>query len=572
VASKLSLFLAELKRRKVYRVAIVYVIVGVGILGAAEVILDPLGLEALRPYLVILILLGFPIALVLAWAYEVKPEEPREDDKPPAPAITTSEADQRKSIVVLPFDNMSPDPGDAYFSDGLTEEIITNLSHIHSLRVISRNSAMVLKGTQKDTRTIAEELSVQYVLEGSVRKAGDDLRITAQLIDAASDEHLWAEKYDGHLVDVFQIQEEVSQSIVEALRLELNPREDKRLKDRPIEDLQAYECYLRARYELNSMSNGFVERSIDLIDRGLERVGDNDLLYAAKGLALWEIVNLMMGPPDTYEGLLEEAQRWAERALTVNPDSAPAHALLGFVLINSGNPRGALPHFAEALRLDPGNPDALLYLGFMSAFGGWDLTGSRRLLERVATIDPLTPFSQGAVGFLQWMEGDFGAVIESLQDWAKQAEAGKSPWRTYHAYLHGLGGNFDEAIRLVDQMISDSPDHLLTSLGRFLKHAWLCEREQALEAVTKDLETGARWDDVWPLLMADGYALIDERDRALSWLEHAIQFGMTNVNYLGIHDPFLVSLRTDERFGDSMKRARTLSESFAGLVKIEELL
>lgn len=210
MASRLPVFLAELKRRKVYRVGAGYVIGGPAVLSAAELTLDPLGFEALRPCVVILVLLGFPIALALAWAYEVRPEGSRETPNDPPPtvdaAIDTSDTD-RKSIVVLPFDNVSPDPGDAYFADGLTEEIITHLSCCGLLRVISRNSAMVLKGTQKSTRAIREELDVEYVLEGSVRKAGTDLRITAQLIDAASDEHFWAEKYDGVLQDVFGMQD-----------------------------------------------------------------------------------------------------------------------------------------------------------------------------------------------------------------------------------------------------------------------------------------------------------------------------------------------------------------------------
>ena len=145
---------------------------------------------------------------------------------------------------------MSPDPENAYFADGLTEEMIADLSKVRALRVISRTSAMLLRGSKKDVPTIARELKVRYVLEGSVRRAGQSLRITAQLIDAAADAHLWAEKYTGTLEDVFEMQEKVSRAIVEALRLELTPQEHQRMAERPIPNLYAYECYLKARREI----------------------------------------------------------------------------------------------------------------------------------------------------------------------------------------------------------------------------------------------------------------------------------------------------------------------------------
>jgi len=203
VASKLSLFLAELKRRKVYHVAAVYAAVGVAISIAVPDVFGAFGFpDWAAPLIIVVIALGFPIALVLAWAYEVRPEGPRL----PQPVAYSLAIEDRKSIVVYPFDNLSPDPEDDYFSDGLTEELITHLSQNQSLRVISRISSMALKRSHKSIREIAEELNVEYVLEGSVRKDGSDLLVTAQLIDARVDEHLWAEKYNGVLQDVFSIQ------------------------------------------------------------------------------------------------------------------------------------------------------------------------------------------------------------------------------------------------------------------------------------------------------------------------------------------------------------------------------
>jgi len=155
-----------------------------------------------------------------------------------------------KSIIVLPFDNISPDPDQEYFCDGMTEEIITDLSHVHDLLVISRSSAMTFKGTKKKIREIAQEVNVRYVLEGSVRKAGNNLRITAQLIDSANDAHLWAEKYSGTLDDVFDIQEKVSRSLVDALKLKLTAEEKRIIAAKPILNVYAYECFIKARQEL----------------------------------------------------------------------------------------------------------------------------------------------------------------------------------------------------------------------------------------------------------------------------------------------------------------------------------
>lgn len=574
MAAKLSLFLAELKRRKVFRAATVYIVVGVGVLGAAEVILDPLGLEALRPYLVILVLLGFPIALVLAWAYEIRPEasrpvEPAEQETAAAPqgpgAATATAAERRKSIVVLPFDNMSPDPGDAWFSDGLTEEITTNLSGIHALRVISRNSAMVLKGAGRDTRAIAKELGVRYVLEGSVRKAGDALRITAQLIDGSSDEHLWAEKYDGVLSDVFSIQETVSLSITKALQLELETGEEKRIVEPSFRNLKAYECHVRAQAEIWQLSPDSLERAVELIERGLEIAADSDLLHAAMGQIHFMHVDNMNGPPETYSGLLEQARACADRALAVNPGSAAAHSLLGLIAQARGDTQSLIRHFSDALRLDPNNAIAMLCLGYWRAAGGWDLEGARDFLERVQQVDPLGSMNKGAPGWLHWMRGEYGAALEGWMDWQRDCEEVKSPYRIFLAYLHAADGNVAEGVRLVDQARDDSPEHVLTSLGTLLKHAWLGDRRRALAAVTDHVERAVAWDDIWSLLLTCGFAAAGDTERALQWLDHTIDYGICNVAYLRDHEPFLARLRTDDGFEKLMEKARSRSDSRSGV-------
>ncbi|HET6899036.1 MAG TPA: hypothetical protein VFK70_11835, partial [Vicinamibacteria bacterium] len=190
-----------------------------------------------------------------------------------------------KSIAVLPFANLSTDAENEYFADGLTDEVTADLSKVRALRVTSRTSAMTFKGTAKDCKTIARELGVRYVLEGSVRRAGRRLRITAQLVDASTDHHLWADKYDGGVEDVFAFQERLARVIVDALKLELSGDEDRRLGEHPIGSLPAYECYLRARQEGWRWRPDAIDRAVRLLRDGLALVGENARLYAALGLA-----------------------------------------------------------------------------------------------------------------------------------------------------------------------------------------------------------------------------------------------------------------------------------------------
>ena len=171
-------------------------------------------------------------------------------------ADATASTHDKPSILVLPFENLSADADNEFFSDGLTDEIITDLSQIRTLRVISRNSSMQLKGARKDLKPLFTELGVRYVLSGSVRKSGSSVRITSQLVDPTKDETLWADKYTGTLEDIFDIQEQISRRIVDALQMQLSPKEDRQLAERRIDNVKAFECYHRSRHELYKFTEG----------------------------------------------------------------------------------------------------------------------------------------------------------------------------------------------------------------------------------------------------------------------------------------------------------------------------
>jgi serine/threonine protein kinase len=251
---------------------------------------------------------------------------------------------QEKSIIVLPFDDMSPNKDNEYFSDGLTEEIIADLSHIQHLIVISRTSAMRLKGTDKDIKTIGRELNVKYVLEGSVRKAGNNLRITAQLIDAKNDSHLWAEKYNGTLDDVFDIQEKVSRSIVDTLKIKLTQKENEWIANRPIDNIQAYECYIKARQDIWTWTEEGLERALSYLQSGLNIVGENILLYFGIGYVYWTYVIVGFKPK---EECLSEAENYANKILKIKPESPHGHLLLGITRARQGNYKKGAIHLKK---------------------------------------------------------------------------------------------------------------------------------------------------------------------------------------------------------------------------------
>ena len=226
---------------------------------------------------------------------------------------------------------------------------------------------MLLRGSKKDVPTIARELNVRYVLEGSVRRAGQSLRITAQLIDAAADAHLWAEKYTGTLEDVFDMQERVSRAIVEALKLELTPQEQQRMAERPIPNIHAYECYLKARREIWRFVGPSLDKAMEYLEQGLRAVPDNPLLLAGVGYVHFQRLNMGVGSEDS----LGKAETFATRALELAPDLPQAHVVLGLITSwHRGMIKTAIAHFDQVLSADPNDQDALKWSGVFYAYVG----------------------------------------------------------------------------------------------------------------------------------------------------------------------------------------------------------
>ncbi len=563
-------FFAELRRRKVYRVAVAYLVVGWAVVTGAQFLFEEVLNLPEATWLVAagLIVLGFPVALVLAWAYEVRPEQPRalevhEKDTLPGPdsaqPIEFQESKSRKSIVVLPFDSMSPDPNDAYFSDGLTEEIITNLSHIRSLRVISRSSAMVLKSTQKDVRTIGQEFDVQYVLEGSVRRSGDDLRITAQLIDARTDEHLWAERYEGTMEDVFQIQEEASKAIVEALHVEINPGELERLVERPIDDVRAYECYLRARNELHKGTAESMESARRHLEAALEIVGENWLLY--QGMAEFHLFTYEIGVKADDE-TLQLAEECATRVMALRPESAGSHYLRGGIERHRGTVERAARHFKKALDIDENHAGALFFLVFAHSAQFGRPSAADQFSVRLATIDPLSPLSMFIVGFHHLVSGrldealaTFDSILELEPDFhiaVIQGQALALLWQDRP----------EEALGVLAPIAQRDLRDQLTEYAIFLHCAIAGDSVGATEALSENTRKWFWNDPELPWFGASAFALAGAKDEALTWLERAVEKGWINYPLFSVQDPFLESIRGEERFKELMIEVKARWETF----------
>ena len=468
----------------------------------------------------------------------------------------TSKPEPKKSIIVLPFVNMSPDPDQEYFSDGLTEEIITDLSHVGDLQVISRNSAMTFKGTKKKTREIARDVNVTYVLEGSVRKAGNNLRITAQLIDATTDAHLWAEKYRGTLDDVFDIQENVSRSIVDALKLTLSPTENKEISARPIDNIQALECYHRARHAIFQFKEESLDHALLLIKNGLDLIGENEPLYAAMGSAYWQYLNMGI----KKETALREIEACTNEIFKLNPESSHGKRLQGIINYRKGNANGVVIHMKKVLDTDRNDPEALLFLIVVYLNAGKS-SNAMPLVDRLLRIEPVNSINQSMLGYKYWMDGEFESALSVFQK-VYRLDPDNTAIRFLYAMHLALNDRLSEFNSLIDRLVQDTSNIVFTWIGTLLRHALHNQKSNALQSVSKELIETAREDESLSWWMAECYALLDEKHEALDWLENAVNRGVVNYPILSEYDPFLENIRSEPRFKQLMERVKYEWEHF----------
>ena len=465
--------------------------------------------------------------------------------------------DGTPAIAILPFANLSTDPGNAYLADGLTDEITADLAGVRTLRVVSRRSAMRFTTTSRDARAIAAELGVRYLIEGSVRRAGDRLRITAQLIDASTDRTIWADKYAGSVSDVFEMQERLARTIVDALALRLTPDEDRRLSARAIDSIPAYECYLQARQEVWRWRKDSIDHGVRLLRAALEMIGDNAVLYAALGFAQLQYREAGI---DLSDGPLEAADACARRLDTLDPAAAATRQLHGWIDYSRGRIQDAVRELKAALQIDPNNPDTLLLLINCYLISG-RVAETRPLLERLLSIDPLTPLTRCMPAFADLVEGRAEAAVAPYRQMLEM-DPQNPMGRLFYVWVLLMNGRTDAARDAIDGFSSDPQETMPGRLALFLHHASTGDRAAAMASISSDTASLSVVSDVFPRFLADGYAAAGLVDEALMWLQCAVDRGFINYPFLAQHDPFLHSLRHDPRFAAILAGVRERWEQF----------
>jgi adenylate cyclase len=428
----------------------------------------------------------------------------------------------KSSICVLPFVNMSGDPEQEYFSDGITEDIITDLSKISALSVIARNSAFNLKGRSIDIKEVAQMFDVSYVLEGSVRKAGDRVRITAQLIDGQAEDHVWADRYDRDLTDIFAIQDEISKAISSALKVKLLPEEKKAIEARGTSNIDAYNLYLMARQHWITGSVGDVRR-----DETIVRICKQALTYDPKYAEAWALMALAQAQLRLWHGRDVNALPAAEEALKINPDLAEAHCVKAQVLEEEGKQTEAQKEIDEALRLDAES---------------WEVNReAARLTFRQGRIREAIPYFEKAAAL---MDSDWHNPMMLITCW------------------QGIGdeAKLREAAQLtvgrVEQAIARDPSNASALAGGATALALLGEDRRARDWIERGLllepdNLMMRYNLACALA-----AQLNDADRAIDVLQAYFERtpSPTHIKHLGV-DPDLDGLRDDPRFNQMLSAA-----------------
>jgi adenylate cyclase len=393
-------------------------------------------------------------------------QAPGAENKPAAAAAAQAPdltGEEKPSIAVLPFDNMSGDEEQEYFADGITEDLITDLSKISGLLVIARNSVFTYKGKAVNVPDVCRELGVRWALEGSVRKSGNRVRVTAQLIDGGTGGHLWADRFDRNLDDIFAVQDEVTAEIVGALKVKLSAEDEARVGRRGTQDVEAYDSMLQARELIISGTEGNMIQARILIQRGLDQ--DPDFAAAMGGMTMTFIMQYANQWGENHRGALEEAERWAKKAVATDPNEALSWMALGLVRIWQNRHDDAREAVKKQLELVPSSTDALRMLASIENFAGNYQTSIDAYNEFIK-LDPHGPtMALHTAGLAHFALGHWDVAAEYFS----QRIAAEPDTDSSYVFLAGtLGhlGQADEAKENWQKVFTVKPDYSLAERSR----------------------------------------------------------------------------------------------------------
>jgi TolB-like protein/Flp pilus assembly protein TadD len=568
---KIDSFFSELRRRNVYKVAVAYAVAGWALAQGIAQVFPVFGVPNwIIQLIVLLIVIGFPIALVLAWAFELTPEglKRTEDVDLSRPQLKSqawiyvavigavlsiglfflgrytagnatprhseaATATSQKSIAVLPLVNESGDPGDEYFSDGLSEELIAALAQINGLKVIGRSSSFRFKDRHEEPKAIGEKLGVSTLLEGTVRKQGDKVRIVAELVNAADGIELWTRTFDRELKDIFAVQEEIARAVAESLKVTLLGS-DSTQRSAP-KNVEAHNAYLQGHFHFQRRNLEDYRKAVGYFDQAIRLDPDYALAYAERSEA-WTFIGDLTGQ---HEPAWSKARSDAEKAVAIAPTLAEARAALGWVrfFVDWKFTEG-LSELKRAKELSPTNPTAndllarvILYLG--------RLDEAERQARQAVELDPLSVIAQGNLARVLLFAGKLDEADAAARKAAElqPASASSHRWQVVAAVLRG---NRETALREAQLEPDEGYRRFELALAQQIRGD-----PQAADAVLADLIANGR--DQLAYQIAEVYAVRGEKNKAFEWLQIAFDEHDTGMLTLLV-DPLLRGLRDDPRY------------------------
>jgi pentatricopeptide repeat protein len=573
-------FFAELKRRNVYKVAVAYLVVAWLLIQAASIFFPAFDAPPwVMKIFILVIIFGFPVALIFSWAFEITPEGIKlesEIDHSKSIARRTgrkivavtialavvaaglfvyqlvrSKSDTlsspitgaiaNKSIAVLPFDNLSRDPDNAYFCEGVQDEILTRLAKVADLKVISRTSTQHFKSTPDNLPQIAKQLGVAHILEGSVQKAGEQVRVNVQLINAMTDAHLWADTYDRKLTDIFAVESEIAKTIAETLQARLTGSEKSSIAKTPTVNPAAYELYLKGRFFWNKRTGDDLRKSIEYLKQAISKDPGYALAYAALADS-YGLLRFYGGASPAESIVPGEAA--AKKALELDDSLAEPHASLGLIATEDLDVHRGVDELARAVQLNPNYATGHHWLALaFTALGQPDRSIAE--LKRALELDPLSMAINAdlSIGYL------YARRYDDAEAQARKALEIDPRSFLAHYYLGmalQLKGQLKEAIPEFQKAVELNHDpYCISMLVQGYARNGQTDEARKLLAQLNEMAKSA---EVPEYAFALAYTSLGDKDRAIAALEHGFAGGNKSYLFLLPGDPLLDDLRGDPRF------------------------